>query len=445
MGNNSSHIQNPNQQKKGSATLRTSRRSSHPNEDPKPTLDYKECKPAIDVKAKPTASVSKVTSSNLFLDNIIDDGNHSGADKSKTEHDYAEGEIIQYTDPDTVAGDYFSYKKLLPQQELNNELCLPSNDNDDTLFDDDAIYTPGLDNQEFLREAATIKYTDPSLTTRDTVAIIGNFSNANTKTSNGRSSPSVSSAILYPHIIKLIPFLSESKVKYFHTDIVLPIGIYRCKFLINNKQTKISNEMAIATDKCGNVVNWFEVKPKSNQLYDYYNNSNPSRISVNLGNNNKSYSNPVIQNLKANNSTTSSFNLTLTKEKHQYSKEIPEIYVPFIPNLHSETPQPLAEIDPLFLEKHPLPELPIYLNNAYLNKQFNQQQNAGNHTPNGGHHPHGNSIMKGLNFHIIPHVNLNHLLTSNIKNNILTVACTTRYHGKFVTQIMYSPSEEAEE
>ena len=43
---------------------------------------------------------------------------------------------------------------------------------------------------------------------------------------------------------------------------------------------------------------------------------------------------------------------------------------------------------------------------------------------------------------LIPnHVILNHLMTTSIKNDVLTVACITRYLGKFVTQIIHSPAD----
>lgn len=40
------------------------------------------------------------------------------------------------------------------------------------------------------------------------------------------------------------------------------------------------------------------------------------------------------------------------------------------------------------------------------------------------------------------HVILNHLMTTSIRNDVLTVACITRYSGKFVTQIMHSPADK---
>ncbi|GAV54036.1 hypothetical protein ZYGR_0AK05380 [Zygosaccharomyces rouxii] len=82
----------------------------------------------------------------------------------------------------------------------------------------------------------------------------------------------------------------------------------------------------------------------------------------------------------------------------------------------------------LFLEKYPVPDLPIYLNSYYLNKIISEFQ-KNNHPSNG---------LSGIN-HIIPHVNLNHLLTSSIRDEMISVGCTTRYEGKFITQVIYAP------
>ena len=39
------------------------------------------------------------------------------------------------------------------------------------------------------------------------------------------------------------------------------------------------------------------------------------------------------------------------------------------------------------------------------------------------------------------HVILNHLMTTSIKHDVLSVACITRYSGKFITQVMHSPAD----
>lgn len=82
----------------------------------------------------------------------------------------------------------------------------------------------------------------------------------------------------------------------------------------------------------------------------------------------------------------------------------------------------------LFLDKYTVPDLPVYLNSSYLNKIFNVFQK---------HNSLGTN-SSGLN-HIIPHVNLNHLLTSSIRDEMISVGCTTRYEGKFITQVIYAP------
>ncbi|SCU88852.1 LAMI_0D11540g1_1 [Lachancea mirantina] len=79
----------------------------------------------------------------------------------------------------------------------------------------------------------------------------------------------------------------------------------------------------------------------------------------------------------------------------------------------------------LFLQQYSIPDLPVYLDSSFLNKALSQFQN--------------NSESKTTVNHIVPHVNLNHLLTSSIRDEIISVGCTTRYEGKFITQIIYTP------
>ncbi|SCU88960.1 LANO_0D03554g1_1 [Lachancea nothofagi CBS 11611] len=78
-----------------------------------------------------------------------------------------------------------------------------------------------------------------------------------------------------------------------------------------------------------------------------------------------------------------------------------------------------------FLEQYPTPDLPVYLDSSFLNAVFSRFQKK-------------NESTSRVN-HIVPHVNLNHLLTSSIRDEIISVGCTTRYEGKFLTQIIYTP------
>ena len=51
------------------------------------------------------------------------------------------------------------------------------------------------------------------------------------------------------------------------------------------------------------------------------------------------------------------------------------------------------------------------------------------------------SNQEAYHLSIPNHVILNHLMTTSIRNDVLIVACITRYSGKFVTQIMHSPAD----
>ncbi|ODV78281.1 carbohydrate-binding module family 48 protein [Suhomyces tanzawaensis NRRL Y-17324] len=165
----------------------------------------------------------------------------------------------------------------------------------------------------------------------------------------------------------------------------------------------------------------------------------------------------------------------------EYSSEIPEMFVNYdyfknkSPNY--ELPEP--------------PQLPAHLNNVLLNKISNSSNNGSQgqltnipQIPSSYHHPSsadplrpphagymdGSASSSGTSststshfkrpplrradssyyasnkeaYHLsIPnHVILNHLMTTSIRNEVLTVACITRYSGKFVTQIMHSPADK---
>lgn len=226
--------------------------------------------------------------------------------------------------------------------------------------------------------------------------------------------------------------------------ISLPLGIYKVKFLVNN-EIKYSEDLPIATDKSGNVVNWFEVDDGVIDSNDSNNEEvfeagilEKHKINLNMKKSSVSFHHDQssINKYSESQISLSEFNpINNNNRDLYYSQEIPEIF-------HQS--DEILPIDEEFLRKNPIPELPIYLNNNYLNKHFNKHHynsNLDTAQLNNFNNNKKKITSSGLNSHIIPHVNLNHLLTSNIKNNVLSVACTTRYSGKFITQIMYSPSE----
>jgi hypothetical protein len=151
-----------------------------------------------------------------------------------------------------------------------------------------------------------------------------------------------------------------------------------------------------------------------------------------------------------------------TPEKLQYSSEIPEMFVNYDYFKNKSPDYELPEP----------PQLPAHLNNVLLNKISNSNSSrysssqvqslvypSGNNPSRSGdpyQQPDNPSMRRPAlrradssyyasnkqSYHLaIPnHVILNHLMTTSIRNDVLTVACITRYSGKFITQIVHSPA-----
>lgn len=160
------------------------------------------------------------------------------------------------------------------------------------------------------------------------------------------------------------------------------------------------------------------------------------------------------------NSSSLSFMGELNAKSYDYVNEIPEMFVNYdyfkAKGPSYELPKP--------------PQLPAHLNNVLLNKMetagslhMGTQSNLSNipqiptNPPQAHHSTSGDNHRPPLRraessyyasnkspYHqsIPNHVILNHLMTTSIRNEVLTVACITRYSGKFITQIMHSPAEQ---
>lgn len=126
----------------------------------------------------------------------------------------------------------------------------------------------------------------------------------------------------------------------------------------------------------------------------------------------------------------------------EYSSEIPEMLVDY--NYFKNKGDDYELPEP--------PQLPAHLNNVLLNKMSsnlqNHQSNSIQQASNGNRPALRRAdssyyASNGESYHlVIPnHVILNHLMTTSIRNDVLTVACITRYSGKFVTQVMHSPAD----
>ncbi|SCU89916.1 LAFA_0E21858g1_1 [Lachancea sp. 'fantastica'] len=302
---------------------------------------------------------------------------------------------------------------------------------------------------------------------------------------------------------KKIPMTYDTNSKcWVAPNLFLPPGIYKFQFLING-ELRHSDFLPTATDSFGNCVNWFEVvsgheviEPSkdvpsiADARFDdnevYVPNSRSPRPQMKSDSSSSDYrgshrhfektgtpysdytgvcSRSDSFKPQLNQRHTSSLDLLAppAPKVQQYSNEIPELFKtnfedePELPTY--EQPQhPTADgldrpsflhrvqdcnqdllfadlqqdgkidsqaAEEAFLQQYPTPDLPVYLDSSFLNAVFSrfQKKNESNSRVN----------------HIVPHVNLNHLLTSSIRDEIISVGCTTRYEGKFITQIIYTP------
>lgn len=274
------------------------------------------------------------------------------------------------------------------------------------------------------------------------------------------SNSSITINIVDKKKFKMCMLFDYSSNEWFVPGLLLPPGIYRLQFLVNGVMTH-SSFLPTATNSAGTIVNWFEVLPGYNKIEPFRDDTQIQSSNVNVDKTQTFTSNALSStsltdyagisrsdSVVVGKSLLTSLKLTNLqledKPKLTYSNQIPEIFK-FDPPENPDEPPKVAfsltlpkvvdfnqdtlfaniqsagkmsaeDAEAFFLNRFKVPNLPIYLNSTYLNKNFGNDQN-----------------------HIIPHVNLNHLLTSSIKDDMVCVGCTTRYAGKFITQVLYYP------
>lgn len=280
-------------------------------------------------------------------------------------------------------------------------------------------------------------------------------------------------------VIKLKP--STTHENEYSTTIKLPLGVHKLLYIINNEY-RVLEQLPTATDQEGIFFNWFEVLDP----HRLFNHSQNQQTHVNAL---TAFDANIIQvagELDAHliKKKSNSFLVKVSKEAknladfdHIENVDVdamqydPPKYVPYHDQLSllfldlqpelqhdsysADIPEMFVNYD-YFKTKAPdyeLPEpplLPAHLNNVLLNKMLNQQLPAAVTVLVGdSKRPalrRADSLYYASNkeaYHLlIPnHVILNHLMTTSIRNDVLTVACITRYSGKFVTQIMHSPAD----
>lgn len=293
------------------------------------------------------------------------------------------------------------------------------------------------------------------------VAIIGSFCN-------------------WRDVIKL-KRLPTNSLEYY-TTVKLPLGVHKLLYVVNNEY-RVLEMLPTATDQEGIFFNWFEVLDPQHLFSNPMNKtvSEDAHIVQTAGEHNASQiqrkSNSFLlresrrkkdvgfEHVEFTDSRTESLIATPDKSVQpsyensytllvetqnstntsiDYSSDIPEMLMDY--NYFKDKSPDYELPEP--------PQLPAHLNNVLLNKiSSNQQQHHHLNVPQvDAAHPKRPALRRADSSYYasnkeayhrsIPnHVILNHLMTTSIRNDVLTVACITRYSGKFVTQIMHSPAE----
>lgn len=259
----------------------------------------------------------------------------------------------------------------------------------------------------------------------------------------------------------------------YSTTVKLALGVHKLLYIVNNEY-RVLEQLPTATDQEGIFFNWFEVLDP-HRLFNHLANQQThadatTPFDANIIQVAGQHDTLVIQ--RKLNSFLAKVTFLEKGPSHEHiedaeyltyhtqallsfiegSLELPHVYL-------SEIPEMFVNYD-YFKNKsadYELPEppqLPAHLNNVLLNKMLSNQQQ--NHAQNFAQvsdplfkRPplrRADSLYYASNkeaYHLlIPnHVILNHLMTTLIRNDVLTVACITRYLGKFVTQIMHLPAD----
>lgn len=283
------------------------------------------------------------------------------------------------------------------------------------------------------------------------VAIIGLFSN-------------------WRDVIKLKP--SQTHPNEYSTTVKLQLGVHKLLYIINNEY-RVLEQLPTATDQEGIFFNWFDVLDP----HRLFNHSANQQTHVNAS---TAFDANIIQVAgqhdtlliqKKSNSFLAKVSKDAKLAEFEHVEHAEETsYVPYHDTLSlsfldppaertaeysSDIPEMFVNYD-YFKNKAPdyeltePPQLPAHLNNVLLNKMLNQQLHTAQNIPVADNKRpalrRADSLYYASNkqaYHLlIPnHVILNHLMTTSIRNDVLTVACITRYSGKFVTQIMHSPAD----
>ncbi|CCE65187.1 hypothetical protein TPHA_0K00530 [Tetrapisispora phaffii CBS 4417] len=291
--------------------------------------------------------------------------------------------------------------------------------------------------------------------------------------------------------IKRLPLKYDSLTHEWKiSDLFLPAGYYEFSFLINETDVHHSLHICTKMDRFGKRVNYFEV-PKyvrtfeplqlSSALYTVTQADDRRHIEC-------SKTSSEFLNLLDNYDIRTRYNANFYSHNesgtgnnfnnNKYTNQIPELFKfseKNIRELSTETEitflEPPSYGEPSFynnivdcsqeklflslqqngavdsyvaeqviLQRYPVSELPIFFENISMEKLASHNNNL-NKSHTNKHWLEGLTPNESDNItpKEPPHVILNHLVTQKISRNVVSVAVTTRYKQKYITQILYSP------
>jgi hypothetical protein len=192
----------------------------------------------------------------------------------------------------------------------------------------------------------------------------------------------------------------------FSVSIRLPPGNHRLKFIVDD-QWRCSDDLPTATDSDGNLVNYIEIpfplSPSHSSSWD-------PAVGGFINRQSKPWTNVIPPHLVRLAAMEEQYltSQAIQNQSHGYHGPNPSPQPPPIPNP---------------------PVLPRHLEKVILNLHSRERERTAVEGMGDD-----NSVLPVPN-----HVVLNHLSTSAIKNGVLAVASTTRYHRKYVSTIYYKP------
>ncbi|EGV60899.1 galactose metabolism- protein [Yamadazyma tenuis] len=239
----------------------------------------------------------------------------------------------------------------------------------------------------------------------------------------------------------------------------LPVGTHRFRFVIDN-ELRFSDYLPTATDQMGNFVNYVEVTPENVQSYldqqahADLSDEDKSELESQLTDEETSVGDvqpPTSLSRKSSisrSATRSDSMWGLTNDDDDMGNGYSRYHDEDIDaNLH-KTYQFINDIPPIFVDPKVMEQ--YYMAIEKQSKAQNGQQ-AWLHPPQLPPHLENvilnnfNSMDRDNNSGALPipnHVVLNHLATTSIKHNTLSVASIVRYKRKYVTQVLYAPLQQ---